>query len=71
MVAFEHLGHVSITGNRPSGVDAAFMQLGRHGWDIHAVSSGVGAARLVSPVTEANPERNGNGIGSRVQVACR
>jgi hypothetical protein len=30
------------------GVDAAFMSLKRHGWDIHALSSGTGGARLTA-----------------------
>jgi len=37
MPAIEHLGHATITGNRPYCMDAAFMLFQRHGWDIHVV----------------------------------
>ena len=55
--------HSDVARTKTYGVNVPFMQLERHGWDIHAVSAGrSGTSGLVSLVTKVDRERrNTNG----------
>ena len=51
----------SRAGRCPFGVDASFMRLGVHGWDIHAVSA---------PGRRAPPVTRGQGVRWRITAAA-